>query len=279
MQRCRALALGPVAAWASYRGLWFGRSDGKRSFDAGRRHLRVFVLAGEPSGDALGAAVMHALRASAGVGAGSGGGHGAAGGPGVRPRHGDLDAQAVEFHGVGGPLMRKAGLQAVFDAEDLAVMGLWELIPHLPRLYARLQDAKRAVREIKPDILLTIDSKGFNFRLLRQLQRTAAPRPWTTAHLVAPSVWAYKGDHSKTLQFLGDTLDLLLVLWPCEEPIFSRHVSTVCVGHPVLDLPQVWACLPGLHARTEQCCPWRNRRWYLTAAFAAHRTCSRYLYW
>ena len=188
---------------------WLQRSRGRM------RALHVFVVAGEPSGDALGAAVMAAMRTHLAVE--------------VRADRGlnrPQEASRVHFSGIGGPLMRKAGLEVVFDMDDLSVMGLSELIPHLPRLYARLQQARRAVAETKPDILLTIDSKGFNFRLLRSLAALEAKPPWTAVHYVAPSVWAYKGDHSKTMAFMGNTFDLLLVLFPFEQSLFCKHVHT-----------------------------------------------------
>jgi hypothetical protein len=172
--------------------------------DRASRALHVFIVAGEPSGDALGAGVMTAMRSQLSA-----------------PQQ-----HAVRFSGIGGPLMREAGLESVFDMAELAVMGLAELIPHLPRLYMRLHEAQRAVIDTKPDILLTIDSKGFNFRLLRAVAASEARPSLTAVHYVAPSVWAYKGDHSKTMNFLGDTLDLLLVLFPFERPLFDKHVPT-----------------------------------------------------
>lgn len=138
----------------------------------------------------------------------------------------------LRFSGVGGPLMRDAGLEVVFDMADLSVMGLTELIPHLPRLYSRLQQAQSKVIGTKPDILLTIDSKGFNFRLLRAIAASEARLSLTAVHYVAPSVWAYKGDHSRTMDFLGNALDLLLVLFPFEEPLFNEHVRTGALRRP-----------------------------------------------
>jgi lipid-A-disaccharide synthase len=145
----------------------------------------------------------------------------------------------VRFSGVGGPLMQRAGLEVVFDMADLAVMGLWELLPHIPRLLMRLRQARRAILAAQPDIVLTIDSKGFTFRLLRSVSPRNVRAPWTTVHYVAPSVWAYKGDHAKTLQFLSSRLDLLLILFPFEDKFFRQHVPTVCTGHPVFELARV----------------------------------------
>ena len=206
------------------------------------RRLHVFVVAGEPSGDALGAAVMASLRARVRHaherGAPCGAGRGGVLPPGAFPP--GACGGSVRFSGVGGPLMRRAGLEVLFDMSDLAVMGLWELLPHIPRLLVRLRQARRAILDAQPDIVLTIDSKGFNFRLLRSISRNARA-PWTTVHYVAPSVWAYKGDHTKTLQFLRSRLDLLLVLFPFESNHFREHVPTVCTGHPIFQLASVRA--------------------------------------
>jgi lipid-A-disaccharide synthase len=212
------------------------------------RKLHVFVVAGEPSGDALGAAVMTALRARVlqeasqrdaspdrAEGSGTQGGD-------------------VRFSGVGGPLMRRAGLEVVFDMADLAVMGLWELLPHIPRLLMRLRQARRAILAAQPDIVLTIDSKGFTFRLLRSVSPRNARAPWTTVHYVAPSVWAYKGDHAKTLQFLSSRLDLLLILFPFEDKYFRQHVPTVCTGHPVFELARVRESVGDELPPPRECC-------------------------
>ena len=126
-----------------------------------RRHLHVFVVAGEPSGDALGAALMTALRAQIR----QGNSHrnciikDCVVDEGLSAKESktkecvrEEGRQEVRFSGVGGPLMRAAGLQEVFGMEDLAVMGLWELIPHILRLYVRLQQARRAILHSRPDI-------------------------------------------------------------------------------------------------------------------------------
>ena len=111
-------------------------------------------------------------------------------------RHLDGEQHGVDvrFSGVGGPSMRAQGLEPIFDMSELAVMGVFELLPHLFRLRWRLRDAIAHIQDEQPDILVTIDAKGFNFRLLRALADAPAlaPRP-TVAHYVAPSIWAYKG--------------------------------------------------------------------------------------
>jgi lipid A disaccharide synthetase len=100
--------------------------------------------------------------------------------------------------------------------------------------------------EQKPDVLVTIDSKGFNFRLLKALAKRGA-RPRTVVHYVAPSVWAYKRDSTGIKRFLASHLDLLCVLFPFEVEHFRGHVPTACVGPSVLEVPSVRAQLAHRH--------------------------------
>ena len=175
-------------------------SGGSRVPKAARSEaLHVCLVAGEPSGDSIGGALMGALRLQAlspppalTVTLASAGPDRTCGtrAAQVREQHG-VD---VRFSGVGGPSMRAQGLEPIFDMSELAVMGVFELLPHLFRLRWRLREAIAHIQDEQPDILVTIDAKGFNFRLLRALADAPAlaPRP-TVAHYVAPSIWAYKG--------------------------------------------------------------------------------------
>ena len=116
-------------------------------------------------------------------------------------------------------------------------MGITELIPHLPRLWRCLKSATEAIRRLEPDIVVTIDSKGFNFRLLRAVKVRSAldqSRP-TFVHYVGPSIWAYRGDHSKTLHFLEQHLDHLLLLFPFELASYGRRPPSTCVGPPIFE--------------------------------------------
>jgi len=115
-------------------------------YRAGGRSLHVFVSAGEPSGDMFAAATMRAIR------------------------HQSQDK--VSFCGIGGEMMRAEGLDPIFEMSELSAMGIFELIQHLPRLRKRMQEAISAAKLSRPDIVLTVDSKGFNNRLLRALKRT-----------------------------------------------------------------------------------------------------------
>ncbi|MEK9662094.1 MAG: lipid-A-disaccharide synthase, partial [Alphaproteobacteria bacterium] len=165
--------------------------------------LRVFIIAGEASGDALGGALMQALAALAG-------------GP-------------VSFHGIGGPDMAAQGLVSLFDYAELSVMGLVEVLPHAPRLLRRIRETASAIEQDPPDVLITIDSPGFVFRVVKRLRRRDFPR----IHYVAPTVWAWKPGrvHKFRRHF-----DHLLALLPFEPDYFSA-VGLPCtfVGHPVVE--------------------------------------------
>ena len=162
----------------------------------------VYLLAGEHSGDVLGARLMAALRAA-------------------RP--------GLDFAGIGGPRMAEAGFKSLFPMQDLAVMGLLEVLPRLAMLRRRLRQTEQDVRARRPDVLVTIDSPGFALRLLERLRGSGLRR----AHYVAPQVWAWR--ESRVRRFPG-LWDRLLCLLPFEEAFFARHgLPARFVGHPVLE--------------------------------------------
>ncbi len=182
-----------------------GADAGKGAGGAGNdaRPLCLMLVAGEPSGDLLGGRLMIALRAE-------------------RPG-------PVEFFGIGGAAMQAAGLESLFPLEDLAVMGLLEVLPRLPRLHRRLRQARDLALTRRPDALITIDAPGFNFRLSRRLEGAGFP----LIHYVAPSVWAWRpGRAAEIARFL----DHLLALLPFEPPWFERvGLPVTFVGHPVVE--------------------------------------------
>ncbi len=164
----------------------------------------IYIVAGEASGDVLGARLMAAMRAA-------------------RP---DLD-----FAGIGGPMMAQAGLASLFPMRELAVMGLLEVLPKLLRLKRLLRTAFDDVRARRPAILVTIDSPGFTLRLLRLV--AGAEAGITRVHYVAPQVWAWR-EH-RVREFPG-LWDRLLCLLPFEPSFFARHgLAAEFVGHPVLE--------------------------------------------
>jgi lipid-A-disaccharide synthase len=167
------------------------------------RTVRLMLVAGEPSGDMLGAKLMAALKLRT--------------------------LGKVEFFGVGGERMAEQGLISRFAMSELTVMGLVEILPRIPHLRRRIRETAELALSERPDALVTIDAPGFNFRLARRLLGHGIP----LIHLVAPTVWAWRpGRARKIARFL----DHLLVLLPFEPPYFEREgLATTFVGHPVID--------------------------------------------
>lgn len=163
---------------------------------------RVALVAGEASGDLLGAGLVEELR----------------------ERWPD-----AEFAGVGGPGMRQAGMDTWFDASELAVMGLSEVVRHLPRLLRLRRELRRRLLEWRPDVMVGIDAPDFNLGLERWLKQ----RGVRTVHYVSPSVWAWR---EKRAQKIGQSADMVLCLFPMEPAIYARHgVDARFVGHPLAD--------------------------------------------
>ena len=168
--------------------------------------LSLFLIAGEPSGDRLGAALM----------------------AGVKTLNPD-----VIFHGIGGPLMKAEGLESIFPMEELSVMGLAEVLPKLRHLFARKRQAAEAVVALNPDALVTIDSPDFCLRVARQVRETAPHI--RTMHYVAPSVWAWRPGRATRM---ARSIDHVLALLPFEPP-YMEAAGMTCdfVGHPVVGEP------------------------------------------
>jgi lipid-A-disaccharide synthase len=162
----------------------------------------VYLIAGEQSGDALGARLMRALK----------------------DRRPDLT-----FAGIGGGLMAAEGLQTLFPMSDLAVMGLVEVLPRVFLLRRRIEETVADIAARRPDVVVTIDSPGFAVRVLRRIKDLGLKR----AHYVAPQVWAWR--ESRVRRYPG-LWDALLCLLPFEPAFFQRHgLPALFVGHPVLE--------------------------------------------
>lgn len=167
-----------------------------------RRRMRIALVAGEASGDILGAGLVAELRR----------------------RHPD-----AEFAGIGGDGMRAAGLDAWFDASELAVMGLAEVLRHLPRLLRLRRQLRERLLAWQPDVFIGIDAPDFNLGVERWLKQ----RGVRTVHYVSPSVWAWR---EKRAEKIGSSADRVLCLFPMEPPIYARHgVDARFVGHPLAD--------------------------------------------
>jgi lipid-A-disaccharide synthase len=168
--------------------------------------MNFFLIAGEPSGDKLGAALMAGLR---------------------------LLQPGAQFHGVGGPLMAQEGLQSLFPMHELSVMGIAEVLPKYRALMRRIEQTAKDVVASAPDALITIDSPDFCLRVARRVKQACPEIP--TIHYVAPTVWAWR---PKRALKMAQVIDHVLALFPFEPP-FMTEAGMTCdfVGHPVVAEP------------------------------------------
>ena len=162
----------------------------------------IYILAGEASGDVLGARLLPALRA----------------------RRPDLT-----FAGIGGPRLAEQGMPSLFDYRELALMGLVEILPNIARLARRLNETTADIAARRPALVVTIDSPGFAFRIAKRIRPLGIP----LIHYVAPQVWAWRQGRVRKLKPI---LDGILALLPFEAPFFeSAGIPVTFVGHPVLE--------------------------------------------
>ncbi|XP_022728362.1 probable lipid-A-disaccharide synthase, mitochondrial isoform X2 [Durio zibethinus] len=173
--------------------------------------LRIFIVAGEVSGDTIGSRLMASLK--------------------------KLSPVTIRFSGVGGSMMSKEGLRSLFPMENIAVMGIWELLPHLYNFRVKLKETVEAAFQFQPHAVVTVDSKGFSFRLLKQLPRYNEQRSDGPVHFhyVAPSFWAWKGGETR-LKGLAKFVDHVFCILPNEEAgCQSNGLAATFVGHPILE--------------------------------------------
>jgi lipid-A-disaccharide synthase len=165
----------------------------------------IFIVTGEPSGDALGGALIAALRERTGG--------------------------RLQIAGIGGECMAEQGLTSLVPLTDLAVAGVAEVLPRAPLILRRVRETVRAIEEMRPDAVVTIDSSGFSWRIAHRLRRHGERLP--LIHYVAPMVWAWRAGRARRM---ARWYDHLLTLLPFEPPYFER-VGLPCsyVGHPVLE--------------------------------------------
>lgn len=161
----------------------------------------IFIIAGEASGDQLGADLMASLK----------------------------ELKEVRFAGIGGPAMAAQGLTSLFPMEELSLMGIGGILRQLPHLLHRLSSTVEAIQKMKPDLVVTIDAPEFSFRVMKRLHKLPA-RP-RLIHYVAPTVWAWRPGRARKISTI---VDRLLCLYPFEPPYFEKYgLKTIFVGHPV----------------------------------------------
>ena len=171
------------------------------------QNKKIFIIAGEVSGDVLGAKIMRA-------------------------------APGVEFIGIGGENMRAAGLKPLFPMSDLAVMGLIDVARHARTLTRRIRDAADAIIAARPDMVLTIDAPGLAKSVIRRVRKSREYPAMRRAglefrHVVAPQVWAWRPGRAKKFAKL---FDKLYAFFEFEAPYFTKYgLDTVVVGHPIAD--------------------------------------------
>ena len=166
--------------------------------------VQILISAGEASSEMYGAQLIEALRAR-------------------RP--------AIRFFGAGGERMRAAGCDIVVDAKDLAVVGITEILSHLPKILGLYKKLIRAADQRRPDLAVVIDSPAFNWRVARQMRKRGVP----VVYYVCPQFWAWRQGRVKLLR---KYINKALVIFPFEEKFYrDRGVDTTFVGHPLADLP------------------------------------------
>jgi lipid-A-disaccharide synthase len=167
-----------------------------------------FISAGEASGEHYGALLIDALK-----------------------RQLTAAGQTATFFGMGGERMVEAGLERVVRSEDMAVMGITEVVRHLPRIYREFRKLKRAINERRPDVAVLIDFPDIHFKLAKELHRLSVP----VIFFVSPQLWAWK---KKRIKLVQKYVRRMLVIFPFEEQFYKdRGVEAEFVGHPLTELP------------------------------------------
>ena len=170
--------------------------------------LNIFISAGEASGEAYGAQLIDELK-----------------------RRLESEGHRAAFFGMGGSRMAAAGLECIVRAEDMAVMGITEVVRHLPRIYREFRRLKQSLRDRRPAVAILIDFPDIHFKLAEELHRLGIP----VIFFVSPQLWAWKKHRIKLVQ---KYVDRMLVIFPFEEPFYrERGVAAEFVGHPMAEQP------------------------------------------
>ena len=171
------------------------------------KRIKVYLIATEPSGDVIGSNLIKSLK--------------------------KIYKNKVQFFGVGGPKMIKSGLiKSLFSINQLSIFGIFEIVPKIYKVLSLIKKTENDLLKIKPNILVTIDSPDFNFRILK---RISGKTPHIKKiHYVAPTVWAWRSGRAK---HLSNYIDKLLTILPFENKYFKKYnLNTKFVGHPIYEI-------------------------------------------
>ena len=169
-----------------------------------RYKKKIFIIAGEVSGDQLGGLLLSKLKRSKNL---------------------------INYYGIGGQKLSRLGLKPIFPMSKIALMGLIEVLPKIPDLLSLIKLTVNKIIEINPDLIITIDAPGFNFRVLKRLKKLNIKIP--NIHIVAPTVWAWKANRARKI---SNYVHNLFVLYPFEKKYFTPYgIKTHFIGHPLIE--------------------------------------------
>jgi lipid-A-disaccharide synthase len=165
---------------------------------------KVFIIAGEASGDLIGGKIIDALK---------------------------KQLPYLDISGIGGKHMELRGIRSILPISKLSLIGFIEIIPHIFILKKLISHAVKNIIEYAPDLVITIDSPGFNFRVVEELRKSDLKTKFL--HIVAPSVWAYNPERAEKV---ANLYDMLFTLLPFEPPLFKKYgLKTEFIGHPIFE--------------------------------------------
>ena len=167
--------------------------------------MKLFIIAGEKSGDLLGSKILQ-----------------------------NINKNVFDIYGIGGELMLKNGLkESLFPMEELSLMGIFEILPKIFNLLKRIKQTAEYIIKLQPDVVLTIDSPDFCFRVMKLVKKLDRENKIKKVHFIAPSVWAYR---EKRAEKISKIYDLLFCILPFEPSYFEKYgLKTIFVGHPLYD--------------------------------------------
>lgn len=171
--------------------------------------VKIFIIAGEPSGDVLGGKLIASLKKQ-------------------------IDGnKEIELLGIGGPKMEEQGLKSIFSISQLSLMGFAEIVPHIPKLLNLIKTTADLIIKEQPDLVITIDAPDFCFRVIKKIKENPLSDKIKKIHFIAPTVWAYRQGRAKKISKL---FDLLLAILPFEPPYFEHYgLKTIFIGHPIVE--------------------------------------------